>query len=39
MRDTFEEIKKHGHPNPMVVWEKAIENASPNVMVKSKRIG
>ena len=39
MHDTFEEIKKNGHPNPMVVWEQAIENASPNIMVKSKRIG
>jgi len=39
MNDTFEEIKKNGHPNPMVVWEQAIENASPNIMVKSKRIG
>jgi len=39
MKQTFEEIKKNGHPNPMVVWEQAIENASPNIMVKSKRIG
>ena len=36
---TLEEIKKNGHPNPIVVWEQAIENASPSVMVKSKRIG
>ena len=36
---TMEEIKKNGHTNPIVVWEQAIENASPNVMVKSKRIG
>ena len=36
---TMEEIKKNGHPNPIVVWEQAIENASPNIMVKSKRIG
>ncbi len=39
MKDTFDEIKKNWHPNPMVVWEQAIENASPNIMVKSKRIG
>ena len=39
MKKTFEEIKKNGHPDPMVVWEQAIENASPNIMVKSKRIG
>lgn len=37
-RQTMEEIKKNGHPNPIVVWEQAIENASPNVMIKSKRI-
>jgi len=36
---TLEEIKKNGHPNPIIVWEQAIENASPSVMVKSKRIG
>ena len=34
----LEEIKKSWHPNPIAVWEWAIENASPNVMVKSKRI-
>jgi len=34
----MEEIKKKGHPNPIIVWEKAIENTSPDVMVKSKRI-
>ena len=37
--DTLDEIKKHGHVNPLMVWEAAIENASPQVMVKSKRIG
>lgn len=36
---TLEEIKNSGHSNPMLVWETAIENASPNVMVKSRRIG
>lgn len=36
---TLKEIEKNGHPNPLVVWEQAIENASPSVMVKSKRIG
>lgn len=38
-RDTLEEIKKSGHVNPMAVWEAAIENASPHMMIKSKRIG
>lgn len=37
-KKTLEEIKKNWHPNPIVVWEQAIENASPHVMVKSKRI-
>lgn len=36
---TMEEIKKNGHVNPLAVWESAIENASPQVMVKSKRVG
>ena len=35
---TLEEIKKSGHVNPKAVREAAIENASPHVMVKSKRI-
>ncbi len=35
----LEEIKSNGHVNPLVVWEVAIENASPQVMVRSKRIG
>ncbi len=34
----LEEIKKAGHINPVVVWEQAIENASPQVKVVSKRI-
>ncbi len=34
----LEEIKKNWHMNPYAVWEVAIENASPSVMVKSKRI-
>lgn len=36
--DTLAEIKKNGHVNPTAVWEAAIENASPQVMIKSKRI-
>ena len=34
----LEVIKKSGHVNPIVVWEQAIENASPQVKVVSKRI-
>ncbi len=37
--DTLNEIKKNGHVNPLAVWESAIDNASPQVMIKSKRIG
>lgn len=37
--DTLAEIKKHGHVNPKAVREAAIENASPQMMIKSKRIG
>ncbi len=36
---TMEEIKNNGHNDPRSVWMKAIENASPKQMVKSKRIG
>ena len=35
----LKEIKVSGHMNPSVVVQAAIENASPNVMIKSKRIG
>jgi len=37
--DALEEIKANGHVNPLAVWESAIENAAPQIMVKSKRIG
>ena len=37
-QDTLDEIKKNWHVNPLAVWEAAIENASPQVMVKSKRV-
>jgi len=36
--DTLNEIKNNGHMNPTVVWETALDNASPQIMVKSKRI-
>lgn len=36
---TMEEIKRNGHVNPIAVWEAAVDNASPQVMVKSKRVG
>ena len=37
--DTMKEIRANGHMNPKTVVETALENASPNVMVKSKRVG
>lgn len=37
--DMLKEIKSSGHMNPEVVLETAIENASPNIMIKSKRMG
>jgi small subunit ribosomal protein S7 len=37
--DTMKEIQINGHPNPQAVLETALENASPDIMVKSKRIG
>lgn len=36
--DMLKEIKSSGHMNPEVVLETAIENASPNLMIKSKRM-
>jgi small subunit ribosomal protein S7 len=37
--NTLQEIKSSWHMNPVIVVETAIENASPSVMIKSKRIG
>lgn len=37
--NTLTEIQNSGHTNPLLVWETAVENASPNIMVKSRRIG
>lgn len=36
--DTLNEIKTNGHMNPTVVVQTAIENASPLMMIKSKRL-
>lgn len=36
--DTMKEIQVNGHPNPQAVLETALENAAPDIMVKSKRI-
>lgn len=37
--DMLKEIKSNGHMNPSIVVETAIENASPHLMIKSKRMG
>jgi small subunit ribosomal protein S7 len=37
-KDTLDEIKTNWHANPISVWEGAIENSSPQIMVKSKRL-
>ncbi len=37
--DVLAEIKVSGHMNPTIVVETAIENASPTMMIKSKRVG
>jgi small subunit ribosomal protein S7 len=37
--DILVEIRNNGHMNPNAVIEAAIENASPHIMVRSKRIG
>lgn len=36
--DAMDEIKSNWHINALVVWETAIENAAPHIMIKSKRI-
>jgi ribosomal protein S7 len=36
--DMLGEIKSNGHMNPQIVVETAIDNASPSVMIKSKRL-
>lgn len=36
--DMLKEIKLSGHMNPDIVVETALDNASPNLMIKSKRM-
>lgn len=36
--NVLKEIKSNWHMNPKIVVETAIENASPQIMIKSKRI-
>ncbi len=36
---TMAEIRANGHMNPKIVFDTAIENAQPNMMVKSQRVG
>lgn len=37
--DMLAEIKLAGHMNPDIVVETALDNAAPNLMIKSKRMG
>lgn len=37
--DMLKEIKSNGHMNPEIVLETALDNASPTIMTKSKRMG
>ena len=37
-QDMLWEIKSNGHMNPQIVVETAIDNASPSMMIKSKRL-
>lgn len=37
--DMIQDIRNAGHVNPQSVRETALENASPTIMTKSKRIG
>jgi len=34
----LKEVKSSGHMNPQIVVETAIDNASPLMMIKSKRL-
>ncbi len=37
--DAMEIVKERSGENPHEIWQKALENAMPNVEVRSKRIG
>lgn len=37
--NTMREIRANGHLNPRLVLDAAIDNASPDMMVKAKRVG
>jgi small subunit ribosomal protein S7 len=37
--EMLKEVKKQGHMNPQIVVDNAVANASPAVMIKSKRVG
>jgi len=39
MHETFEEIGKASKEKPLSIFEKALENAAPQVEVSSKRVG
>ena len=39
LKDTFEEIYKRGHEDPLKIFEKALRNATPTMECRAKRIG
>ena len=38
-KDTLEEIKKKGSKDPLKIFKKAIENVTPSMEVRPKRVG
>jgi small subunit ribosomal protein S7 len=38
LEGTLKVIKENGHTNPRVVIDTALENAAPQIMVKSRRV-
>ena len=39
LKDTFEELNRRGEKDPMKTFERALENATPNMEAKPRRIG
>jgi len=38
-QNSFDELKKRGQKNPEEIFQKAIENATPSIEVRPKRVG
>jgi len=39
LKDTFNEIARRGQDDPLKVFEKALQNATPSMEVRAKRVG